>query len=179
MNRRTDAWRNGCFRKVDDHLVCTTPNQHPPKIDVLPKTFLPIILASKWQARHSSTSLKQQWRPLPSLLYISCSMLSSHHAYLSEIFKEKCLILWKVDSIEMQLLYVIRQNLCWWELSLFNFRLFCSPLSCLNSWLITNSASFSYQKKKEKGTLDMTLYKFWTIFSIMMLKFKDLLICIV
>ena len=98
MNRRTDAWRNGCLKKVDDHLVCTTPNQHPPKIDVLPKTFLPIILASKWQARHSSTSLKQQRRPLPSLLYISY-MLSSHHAYLSEIFKEKCLILWKVDSI--------------------------------------------------------------------------------
>ena len=154
MNRRTDAWRNGWFRKVDDHLVCTTPNQHPPKIDVLPKTFLPIILASKWQARHSSTSLKQQRRPLPSLLYISYSMLSSHHAYLSEIFKEKCLILWKVDSIEMQLLYVIRQNLCWWELSLYlildYFVLHWA--AWIAGWLPT-ALPFHTKRKKKRGLL--------------------------
>ena len=74
MNRRTDAWQNGCFRKMDDHLVHTTPNHHPPKMDVLPKTFLQIILASKWLVWHSSTSPKQQWRPLPSLLSVSSSM---------------------------------------------------------------------------------------------------------
>ena len=31
-----------------DHLVHTTPYHHPPKIDVLPKTFLQIILAAKF-----------------------------------------------------------------------------------------------------------------------------------
>ena len=35
--------------------VYTTPNHHPPKWDVLPKTFLQIILANKWLVRHSST----------------------------------------------------------------------------------------------------------------------------
>ena len=48
MNRRTVAWRNGCFGNMDDHPVHTTPNHHPPKMDVLPKTFLQIILAAKW-----------------------------------------------------------------------------------------------------------------------------------
>ena len=37
MYRWTDAWQNGCFRKVDDHLVHTTPKPPPPKMDVLPK----------------------------------------------------------------------------------------------------------------------------------------------
>ena len=37
MNRRTDTWRNGCFRKTDDHPVCTTPNHHPPQLGVLKK----------------------------------------------------------------------------------------------------------------------------------------------
>ena len=46
--------------RMDDHLVHTTPNHHPPKMDVLPKTFLQIILAAKWLVRHSSTS------PLPT-----------------------------------------------------------------------------------------------------------------
>ena len=36
---------------MDDHLVYTTPNHHPPKMDFLPKTFLQIILAAKWLAR--------------------------------------------------------------------------------------------------------------------------------
>ena len=44
-----DTWRNGCFGKWDDHPVPTPPNYHPPKMDVLPKSFLQIILASKWQ----------------------------------------------------------------------------------------------------------------------------------
>ena len=47
MNWRTDAWQNGFFRKRDDHLVHTTPNHHPPKMDVLPKTVLQIILAAR------------------------------------------------------------------------------------------------------------------------------------
>ena len=33
-----------------------TPNHHPTKMDVLPKTFVQIILAAKWLVRLSSTS---------------------------------------------------------------------------------------------------------------------------
>ena len=68
-NRITASWRNGCFKKmaVSHH---TKPPPYPPKIDVLPKTFLKIILADKLQVWHSSTSPKQQRRPLPSLLYL-------------------------------------------------------------------------------------------------------------
>ena len=44
MNRRTGAWQNGCFIKMDEHLVQTTPKNHPPKMDVPPKTCLQIIL---------------------------------------------------------------------------------------------------------------------------------------
>ena len=42
--------------KKVDHRVHTTPNHHPTKRDVLPKTFLQINLAAKWLERHSSTS---------------------------------------------------------------------------------------------------------------------------
>ena len=76
INSRMDAWQNGCFSKMDDHLVHTIPNHHPPKIDVLPKiTFIQIILAAKWLVWHSSTSPKQQRRPLPSLLSVSSAMI--------------------------------------------------------------------------------------------------------
>ena len=44
-NRRTDTWRNGASKKMDYHLVHTKPP--PPKMDVIPKTFLQIILAAK------------------------------------------------------------------------------------------------------------------------------------
>ena len=57
MNRITTTWRNGCYEKMVDHLVHTTPSHHPTKMDVLPKSFLQIILAAKWLVRHSSTSL--------------------------------------------------------------------------------------------------------------------------
>ena len=43
-----DTWRNGYFETMDDLPVHTTPNHHPPKLDVLPKTILQIILAAKW-----------------------------------------------------------------------------------------------------------------------------------
>ena len=33
---------------MDDHLVHTTPNHHPSKMDVLQKTSLQIIRAAKW-----------------------------------------------------------------------------------------------------------------------------------
>ena len=31
IHSRKDAWQNGCFRKMDDHLVHTTTNHHFPK----------------------------------------------------------------------------------------------------------------------------------------------------
>ena len=46
INRRTETWQNGCFRKINDHPGHATPNHHPPKMDVLPKTFHQIILAT-------------------------------------------------------------------------------------------------------------------------------------
>ena len=58
INRITATWQNGCFEKMDDHPVHTTPNHHPTKMDVLPKPFFQIILTAKWLVRHSSTSPK-------------------------------------------------------------------------------------------------------------------------
>ena len=80
INRRTDAWQYGWFRKMNDHLVNTTPNHHPPKMDGLPKTFLQIILAAKWLVRYSSTSPKQQRRPsvCVSILYYGLIMVGPH-----------------------------------------------------------------------------------------------------
>ena len=58
---------------MNDHPVHTTPNHHPPKMDVLPKTFLQINLAANWLLRYSRMYVRpnQQRRPLPSLLYLS------------------------------------------------------------------------------------------------------------
>ena len=58
-------------------IIWFTPRQttmHPPKMDVLPKTFVQINCAATWLARHSSTSPKLQQRPLPSLLSVSSSL---------------------------------------------------------------------------------------------------------
>ncbi len=37
------------LKKMDDHQVHATPNHHPTKMDVLPKTFLQINLAAKYE----------------------------------------------------------------------------------------------------------------------------------
>ena len=42
-----DTLRNGCFGKMVDLPVHTIPKRHPPKMDVLSKSFLQIILAAK------------------------------------------------------------------------------------------------------------------------------------
>ena len=63
--------------KMDDLPVNTTPNHHPHKMDVLPKTFLQIILAANWLGRYSGTSHNQQRRPLPSLLSVSSYMIQA------------------------------------------------------------------------------------------------------
>ena len=46
-------------------------------MDVLPKTFLQIILVAKWPTQHSCTSPRQQRRTLPSLLSDYFSMRKS------------------------------------------------------------------------------------------------------
>ena len=51
-----DTWRNGCFGKMDDLPDNTTPTHNPPKMDILPKSCLQIILAAKWLVWHSSNS---------------------------------------------------------------------------------------------------------------------------
>ena len=56
VKRRKDTWWNEFFGKMDDHPVHTTQSHHPPKINVLPITFLQIILAAKCLVRHWSTS---------------------------------------------------------------------------------------------------------------------------
>ena len=70
MNRITATWRSGCFEKMADYHT-KPPSWHPPKMDVLQKTFLQIILAAKWLAQHSIPFPNQKRRSLPSLLYLS------------------------------------------------------------------------------------------------------------
>ena len=43
-------WQCGCFRKMDNPLVHTTPNHHPPKMEVLPKLFFKssLLLNGQW-----------------------------------------------------------------------------------------------------------------------------------
>ena len=48
MNRINATWLNGRLEQIDDHPVHPPPNHHPPKMDVLPKTFLQSILTAKW-----------------------------------------------------------------------------------------------------------------------------------
>ena len=57
------------LEQLDDLPVHTPPNHHNLKMDVLPKTFLQIILAAKWLIRYSSMHPQKQRQPLPSLLY--------------------------------------------------------------------------------------------------------------
>ena len=61
-NKCFGKWMICQFTRVTQHQTTTLP-----KWDALPKTFLQIILAAKWLVGHSSTSPKQQWRPLPTL----------------------------------------------------------------------------------------------------------------
>ena len=68
LNIRRRIYSSLRFRKMDDHLVHTTPNHHPLKLDVFPKTFLQILLAAKSLVQHSSSFPNQQWRSLPFLL---------------------------------------------------------------------------------------------------------------
>ena len=56
MIRRTDTWWNECFGKIINYSVYSALNHNPLKMDVLPKTFLQIILAAKWLVRPSTSS---------------------------------------------------------------------------------------------------------------------------
>ena len=68
--------------KINDLLVYTTPNQLPPKMDILPKNFL----AAKWLVWHSMLLPNQQRQPLPSLLSDSYSMLSNIFFWFIDVF---------------------------------------------------------------------------------------------
>ena len=59
--------------KMDDHLVHIIPSHQPTKMDVLPKTFVEIILVAKWLVQHSGIRppTNRDRQPLPSLLYLS------------------------------------------------------------------------------------------------------------
>ena len=65
-----DALKKWMFIRFTPYV----PNHHPFKMDIIPKTFVHIILAAKWLVRHSCTSPKHQRRPLPSLLLYPSSM---------------------------------------------------------------------------------------------------------
>ena len=54
MNRIAATCQNGCIVKIDEYPVHTIQNHHPTKMDILPKTFVQIILGAKWLVRHSS-----------------------------------------------------------------------------------------------------------------------------
>ena len=89
MKRITATWRNGYFGEMVVHLVHAIPNHHLTKIDVLPKTFVQIILAAKWLGRHSSTytSSNKQQRPLPFssiVILLLCRILP--HLYTNTPF---------------------------------------------------------------------------------------------
>ena len=64
------TWRNGWFKKMNDHSVHTTP---PPSQNGCSHKNLSSNhpCHSKWLVWHSSTSPNHQRRLLPSLLYLS------------------------------------------------------------------------------------------------------------
>ena len=56
---KMDGYKNGHLAEwmlwTKDYLpVNNAPEHHPHKMDVLPKTFLQTLLASKWLVQHSS-----------------------------------------------------------------------------------------------------------------------------
>ena len=82
--------------QLDDLLVYTIPNQHPPKMDVLPNIFSSNHpLSAKWLVRHSSTSPQQQRRPLPSLMYKSFFYASDAVSF-APLYREK----YEMESIQ-------------------------------------------------------------------------------
>ena len=91
MNRRRDAWQNGCH---------TTLNHHPTKMEGLPKTFLQIIITAKWLVRHSSKSTKRQRRPLPSLLSVSSDILC---VVLTNMYDAKSIVLHRLTLHEVEI----------------------------------------------------------------------------
>ena len=84
-------------------LIRFTPYQTTalPKMDILPKTFLQMILVAKWLVQLSSTSPNQQRRPLPYLLCGCCfipyrrQQQSKYHSSLIRLRR-----LWLPESAE-------------------------------------------------------------------------------
>ena len=72
-NGRIEKWTVG--GKMEDLPDHTTPNHHPPKLDVFPKCFLQIILMLVLLVWYSSMSHKQQGQLLPYPLSYSSFMI--------------------------------------------------------------------------------------------------------
>ena len=62
-----------------------TTSHHPPKLDVIPKPFLQIILAAEWLVWHSSMSPKQHWRSLPLLYFCLFLLLWGNYLFFSTL----------------------------------------------------------------------------------------------
>ena len=72
MIRRMDAWRNGCFRKIDgSHHTKQQPSQNGYSSKKISSNHPCCLLAS-------AALNRQQRRPLPALLSVSSSMVSSY-----------------------------------------------------------------------------------------------------
>ena len=145
-----NGWSSG------SHLTKPPPSQN----GCSSKTFLQIIIAAKWLVWHSSTSPKQQRRPLPSLLSLSffyaigtgkekTRVLNSHLAESVEQTRSKVLLLlmlWLDDDscCCWQLLLAGRRRSSWsvspWDTSsscswVSSWRACSSSLCTCKSWL--------------------------------------------
>ena len=67
---------------MDDYPVHTIPNHHQAKLDILPETFIQLILAA-------TTSPEQQRRPLPYLLSLSFFYGPTERLCLLVVAKDK------------------------------------------------------------------------------------------
>ena len=75
MNRILDTGRIGCYEEKKLSWVHTIPNHHPPKRDVLPITFLQIILAAKWLLHPPTSSYNRcpSYSLIDTLYFNSCT----------------------------------------------------------------------------------------------------------
>ena len=91
VNRIKATCWNGCFEKMDDHPVHTTPNHHPTEVDVLPKTFLQINLVAKWLVWYSSIRPPNNSGNLCPLFCLHPSSMRCLH-FVGNFFKTSCFV---------------------------------------------------------------------------------------
>ena len=70
---------------MDDYLFHTITSHNTTKMDVLPKTYVQIILAAKWLVSHSRTSPNQQRQPWAYHLYLYPSSMGND-VYLNQVW---------------------------------------------------------------------------------------------